>query len=389
MKICFICPEYPEGPHGGIGSLVQIISRELVNLGHEVRVIGIYPKSYPAPDYEIDKGVQIWRLRNKQGKFGWVIPYIQQYKIIRKWSQNRQIEIVEAPDSRGWFAFWPNLSIPLVLRANGSNIYFSKILNSKPRRITFLMEKKSYKRADGIIAASKFTADVLSQFIDSEKKVEIIYNGINVPKLSEDLVRYKNRVLFTASLNRKKGIFQFIETVKILFSKQLEIVVDIYGKDTIDQEFGSVRSYLQNVVCAGFEDKINFKEQITRQELAVVYQTGTVAVFPSFAEAFAMAPLEAMACGCPVINTKLGSGSEFIENEIDGMLVDPSNPQEISDAIEKIINDEEFARMIGRNAKEKVKRKFLADNMVINSLSFYSRISDNFKFNNNDIRKCK
>ena len=43
--------------------MVQIISRELVKLGHEVRVIGIYPQSYLASNYEIDLGVKVWRLR--------------------------------------------------------------------------------------------------------------------------------------------------------------------------------------------------------------------------------------------------------------------------------------------------------------------------------------
>ena len=73
MKVCFICPEYPEGPHGGIGSIVQLMGRNMVQKGHEVKVIGIYPKSYPGNDFEIDQGVEVWRLRYKFGKFGWVL----------------------------------------------------------------------------------------------------------------------------------------------------------------------------------------------------------------------------------------------------------------------------------------------------------------------------
>src|ERR1035438_5217747 len=173
MKVCFICPEYPEGPHGGIGTLVQIISRKLVKLGNEVRVIGIYPKSYPAPDFEEDFGVKVWRLRLRKGRLGWIIPYILQYKMIKKWAKTGDIEIVEAPDSRGWYAFWPKLPVPLLLRANGSNIYFSNILKTRISIITFFLERKSYSRADAIIAASNYTAEVLKKFINSNKKIEI------------------------------------------------------------------------------------------------------------------------------------------------------------------------------------------------------------------------
>jgi len=379
MKICFICPEYPEGPHGGIGTLIQILSREFVKNGHEVRVIGIYPKNYPGPNYESDMGVRVWRLRSGKWKFGWVIPYFKQYKIIKQWAEKSEIDIVEAPDSRGWYTFWPKMHIPLILRANGSNLYFSQILNSKLSRLTSFMERKSYLRADGIISASKYTATLVREIIGPQKKIEIIYNGINLPTLSNEIVRDNNKVLFTATLIRKKGIFQFLEAIKILIHKKIEFVVDIYGKDTIDETVGSVKSYIQKMIPPGYENKIKIKDQISREDLAIVYQKGTVAVFPSFAEAFAMAPLEAMVCNCPVINTNLGSGSEFIENNIDGILIDPNDPNEISDAIERILTNRDFASMIGQNGRNKVLQNFLVDRMIHKSLAFYLQIIDNAK----------
>ena len=119
MRICFICPEYPSGPHGGIGSFTQSTARELVKLGHEVRVIGVYKISYKEPDYEEDNGVKVWRLREQNGKFGWIGAWMKQYFIINKWARHHEIDLVEAPDSRGWFAFWGKLGIPLILRSHG------------------------------------------------------------------------------------------------------------------------------------------------------------------------------------------------------------------------------------------------------------------------------
>ena len=46
MRLCFECSEYPPGPHGDVGSLVQMLARGLVEAGHEVRAVGLYSVSY-------------------------------------------------------------------------------------------------------------------------------------------------------------------------------------------------------------------------------------------------------------------------------------------------------------------------------------------------------
>ena len=86
MKICFICNEYPPGPHGGIGSSTQTLARALVGRGHSVRVVGVYKTGYPAPHYEVDQGVEVWRMRQAQiPKIGWIIDRIRLYRLIRNW----------------------------------------------------------------------------------------------------------------------------------------------------------------------------------------------------------------------------------------------------------------------------------------------------------------
>src|SRR5690625_7674160 len=63
MNILFICDEYPPGMNGGIGTMVQVLSRELVKQGHQVTVIGLYPYYYGQKDYEVDQGVEVYRMR--------------------------------------------------------------------------------------------------------------------------------------------------------------------------------------------------------------------------------------------------------------------------------------------------------------------------------------
>jgi len=379
MKVCFICPEYPEGPHGGIGSMVQIISRELVHLGHQVRVIGVYPKNYPAPDHENDLGVEVWRLREKRGKFGWILPYMQQFRIIKKWSEKGEIEIIEAPDSRGWIAFWSKLTVPVILRAHGSNTYFSNILGTHLNFLTSIIEKKSYQRADYLASVSHYTAKITKELFKLFKDFVVIHNGIEIPRIDDRLIRDPNTAIFSGSLNKKKGIFELIEGALLLLNANTQIVLKIFGKDTLDQAGGSVKETLIKLIPEEFKNNIVFEGHVSRKILIEEYKKCTLAIFPSYAEAFAIAPLESMVCGCPTIYTTMGSGPELIQDGEDGLLINPADPKEIADAIKRILRDPDFAIKIGNEGRKKVIEYFSKELMVKNSLEFYQKCIMDFQ----------
>ncbi len=375
MKICFICPEYPEGPHGGIGTMVQILSRELVKNGHEVRVIGIYPHSYPAPDFEEDHMVKVWRLRVMKGKFGWVLPFITQYKIIKKWVEEKEIDIVEAPDSRGWFAFWPKLAIPLIIRAHGSNTFIANVLGKKPNLLTTFMERQSYRRADALLSVSNFSAKTTSQVFSLKKEFTIIYNGLEAPDFSDILEREANRIIFSGSLNRNKGVFNLIEAFCILLDRIPKATLELYGKDTKDSEVGSVKMHIIKTIPKDKIEKIKFMGHVSRIELFHVYRTATLAIFPSFVESFSMAPMESMVCGCPTIYSEIGSGPEIIENEVDGILVNPRDSEDIANSLEKILNNPFLAEKISKNGIIKIKNQFSQTLMMEKTIAFYRAIT--------------
>jgi glycosyltransferase involved in cell wall biosynthesis len=97
-----------------------------------------------------------------------------------------------------------------------------------------------------------------------------------------------------------------------------------------------------------------------------------VAVFPSFAEAFALAPLEAMAAGCPTISTRRGSGPEMIVEDRDGVLVDPGRPEEIADAILAILGDDALARRLGAAGRRRAKEAFSLPVVVARNEEFFA-----------------
>ncbi|MEO6884591.1 MAG: glycosyltransferase family 4 protein [Bacteroidia bacterium] len=379
MNICFICSEYPPGPHGGVGTMTQITARALVKKGHNVRVIGVYYSDYPALNYEEDMGVKIWRIRTSNGKFSWILGWYSQYKKIKCWVNNKEIDIIEAPDSRGWFAFWKNINIPLVLRANGATTYFSKILGTHVNKLTAFLEKNSYKKAFAYTSVSKFTAQKTSDTFNlNPNNYKIIYNSIENRQIIPSAKRHHHRIVFAGTLAKKKGIISLIEALIELQKRHIPFEAYIYGKDAIDKESGSMLALLKSKLNPAINNFVHFENHVTREELFDSYSKATVAIFPSYAEAFAFAPMEAMLAGCPTIYSSLGSGPELINQNIDGVLVNPDNPLEIADALEMILNDETFAKKIGENGRKKILENFTIDKMVGQLETFYSETIESY-----------
>src|ERR1700761_9021534 len=63
MNILYLCDEYPPGRNGGIGTVVQLLGREMVRQGHNVIVAGFYDWGYGGEDYFEDEGVKVYRFR--------------------------------------------------------------------------------------------------------------------------------------------------------------------------------------------------------------------------------------------------------------------------------------------------------------------------------------
>jgi glycosyltransferase involved in cell wall biosynthesis len=103
-----------------------------------------------------------------------------------------------------------------------------------------------------------------------------------------------------------------------------------------------------------------------------------VAVFPSYAEAFALAPLEAMVSGAPTVYTSRGSGPELIRDGRDGLLIDPDRPDDIAGALLQILTDPGRARDLSLAGRRRVLESFGLEQVVAENIAFYRRCAAMF-----------
>src|SRR5262245_24697853 len=212
MKICFVCSEYPPGPHGGIGSLVQTLARALAAHGHKVRVIGVYDVGYPAPDYEEYEGVRVWRLREPRHHFGWIRARWQLFQTLSLWSRQGEIDLVEVPDYQGWAAGWPRLPVPVLVRLSGAHSFVASAQGLPVSTFVRWIEKATLRRADSYSSVSRYVADkTRTVFSLSNKSDTILYSPVPIPEELGSEPRTPYRVVFGGTLNFNKGILFLIE----------------------------------------------------------------------------------------------------------------------------------------------------------------------------------
>lgn len=390
MNVCYICNEYPEGPHGGVGTMTKLLAEELCRRKHLVKVIGVYDLSYPSEEFELKNGVEITRIKiNYKNRISVVIGNLKMARKIRTWINKNEIDIIEAPDSYGIFSLFANFKRPLILRANGNNTYFSSILNIPLKKNTAFYERNLYRKAFGYCAVSNFTANKMKALFLIKDPISVIYNAVEMPDMRGNQIvetegfrkisEFSNPIVFSGTLTPKKGIYELVNSVIILLEKGIDVTLLINGKDSVNINTGqSVQKELLALIPLKFKNNIVFNGHVTRNELMCQYKSAKVAIFPSFAEAFAFAPMEAMAAGIPTIFSKDCSGEELINDKEDGLLIDPSNLDTMVQAMEYILLNPEKAAQIAEKGKEKIRLQFSKELMANKSIEFYGTIITKF-----------
>ena len=84
-----------------------------------------------------------------------------------------------------------------------------------------------------------------------------------------------------------------------------------------------------------------------------------------------MAPLEAMASGCPTIYTRRGSGPELLQHGREGLLIDPDDSDEIANAIIQVQANPTFGREMGEAGRSRVRESFSLERLTTRNVEFY------------------
>ena len=105
-------------------------------------------------------------------------------------------------------------------------------------------------------------------------------------------------------------------------------------------------------------DQVIFEGAVSSDRVRELLEQATVFVLPSFAEGIPIALMEAMAMEIPCISTTVGGIPELIRNEVDGLLVPPSDEKQLSEALFRLVDDASLRRRLGRAGRLRVEDQY-------------------------------
>ncbi len=155
-------------------------------------------------------------------------------------------------------------------------------------------------------------------------------------------------ILFVGTIEPRKNLLTLLKALEeILRSTSLCPQLVIAGKEgwLVDELFSHVKE-------SGVKDRLRFTGYLTDEELRALYSSCRVFVYPSLYEGFGLPPLEAMACGAPVIASRIPSIVEAVGTDA-ARLISPTDVQALARSIIEILSDENERRQLARTGQQR------------------------------------
>ncbi|MTI53328.1 glycosyltransferase family 4 protein [Geosporobacter ferrireducens] len=234
-------------------------------------------------------------------------------------------------------------------------IFEQEYLNTPLKKFAYNRRiRQSINLADIIITDSKYSKqDIITKFAIDESKIRVVYLGVDdkiFPVTDLDLIEQKKSkykiegdyILGIGSNEPRKNVKALLEAYKRLKKNyQIEEKLVIMGKNWMEGTLDTSK----DVIFTGYVDE---------KDLCAIYSGAKVFVYPSLYEGFGLPPLEAMACGTPVVTSNSTSIPEVVGDA--AVLADPKDIQILEKSIIGLLQDSEYRNELRNKGFERVKR---------------------------------
>ncbi len=232
---------------------------------------------------------------------------------------------------------------------------------SRRERAYFQATADAVRDSTRVIAVSRFTADELERhFPGTREKTTVVHEAIadhfsesasvSAPYPPEQYGIRGPFIYCSGPLNERKNIARLIDAFALLRKKGRRELLFISGFNE-GSYAGALKRRWGN---QGLRDAVVTSGYIPPEELPAVYRAARLFVYPSLLEGFGLPPLEAMACGCPVVASRAASLPEVVGEG--GMLFDPFSPEDIARKMEILLSDENERELLIARGRENIRR---------------------------------
>jgi glycosyltransferase involved in cell wall biosynthesis len=226
------------------------------------------------------------------------------------------------------------------------------------------LEPSVGRSVDGVIATCSDEAFELKKLGVPRRNITVIPCGVDLEHFRPDGAaeerRRTFRVLSVGRLVPRKGVGTVIEAVAAIARNgvDVELVVVGGGAESAagrDPELDRLADVVRRVDAAA---TVELRGQLPQARLPEVYRSADLVVCAPWYEPFGIVPLEAMACGIPVVASSVGGLIDTVVDGGTGRHVPPRDPEALAQVIAELLRDPDERHRLGRNGRQRVEQRY-------------------------------
>jgi D-inositol-3-phosphate glycosyltransferase len=210
----------------------------------------------------------------------------------------------------------------------------------------------------------------------SRSRMSVVPCGVDLDMFNPDGVRAprgeRRRIVCVGRFVPRKGFDTVIRALPVLPDAELVIV-----GGPARAELGSdpeARRLCDLAAELGVADRVCLYGAVSRDEMPALLRAADVVACTPWYEPFGIVPLEAMACGVPVVASAVGGMLDTVVHDVTGRLVPPKNPQRCAEAIRSILRDSFLRRSLGAAGRDRARSRYSWDRVAADTLRIYERL---------------
>ncbi|WP_416397006.1 glycosyltransferase family 4 protein [Allohahella sp. A8] len=361
MKVVMVSNEFPPSV-GGVQTHVHELAKAMVAQGN--RVVVVTRKSDAAlPDSEIMDGIDVRRYPLPDSHFFYDF---RLRRILRKLVTSEGFEVLHIHGMRP-LAASRGLGVPVIFTNHTSSFLKratqgGKVLEKMRRQL--IIADMVLAPSDELVQATLATGyDKPTRFISNGADTTRFYPRASDLRSALSIPSDAFVAVLARRLVEKNGVLYFARAIASLELPDLHVIVAGDGAER--DEFERITK------SGGLSGQVHMLGAVANAEMPEVFSAGNVGILPSLMEATSIAGLEAMACGLPLIGTRVGGIPVIIDDRRSGILVDPRSPEALASAITELYEDRALAAAMGKISLEIARQKFSWDVIATTTIGCY------------------
>jgi glycosyltransferase involved in cell wall biosynthesis len=368
MKIALVSIDfYPDV--GGVAAHVVELGKALARQNHDVHVVAIPCGTERSPESTLH-GMTVHRpsIPKQKPIYSWMT-----HRWLQKFIQNENIDAVHVHGMRPLEAT-KNLAAPVIFTNHTSG--FLKRIQKGPAEHRKLARRLSH--ISHVLAPSQELVDA-TLTVGYHGPVTFISNGVDTERFTPGPATFRDEwgvkddevvILLARRLVEKNGVTVFAEALAKLAETDLKFRAVFAGD-------GAERGAVTDILTKGNAiDSSVFLGNVLNENMPGIYRSADISVLPSFMEATSITGLESMACGLPLVGTRVGGIPVLIDDEKSGLLVEPGDPAGLAKAIHRLAADAQLRRRMGDEARQRAAEQFSWDRIANETVAIYQQCSE-------------